>query len=254
MLELKHTQRIATERERRKVDEIRTEDIYVYGNLIRVKKGLAKKRKKFISLWDGPYIFVKHYDNDTIEYQEPNGTIKTTKLRKVKRFTPVTVNPQEIICDNKMDEKVDEVKAEVADVAPLGKKLIQSHSVVLEASGYVLDAKGHLTRLHRNAELSKELTEIRVGDFVEDNKSGVDWDLSSLLHDSHCVAVASWTILRLKEGDVGVLPQSPGAGETRDTRAHHGDAWSRAMECPTGRGCFHEWFCCHPDRRSRERV
>ena len=78
----------------------------------------------------------------------------------------------------------------------------------------MLDAKGHLTRLDRNTELSKELAEIRVGDSIEDNKPGVDRHFPTLLHDSHCVAVTSWTFLRFKEGDVGVLLQSPGAGET----------------------------------------
>jgi len=87
----------------------------------------------------------------------------------------------------------------------------------------VTDAQQHLARFGLHAEFVEEAAEVGVGDFVEDDEAGVDGEFPSLLVHGDRVGAAAGAF-PVKEGDLRVMAQVPGAGESRDPRADDADA------------------------------
>ena len=66
----------------------------------------------------------------------------------------------------------------------------------------MLHAEGHLAWLGRHSQLFKERAKIRVGDFVEDDESGVDRNIKAILLDGHRIGVAAGPMIALEECEI----------------------------------------------------
>ena len=112
-------------------------------------------------------------------------------------------------------------KARVDEVAPLGEHAVQVGAAPLQSFAIQcarhLDRKRHVRRRRLYVEIGKQLDQVGVGAFVEDQKTRVhpmrDHALRRGQRDIHRVGVAAKIIARLEHGDVGMVFQGVGHGQ-----------------------------------------
>ena len=78
-----------------------------------------------------------------------------------------------------------------------------------------------------NAERLKKPGQMRIIDFVEDDKAGIDRHFGAVHKRKLRIGVAAGAVLRLEQHDIVTVSQQPGRRQAGDTGTDHGKPWRR---------------------------